>query len=173
MITKVCSRKGSSSWYIGVRKHQGKFETQIRVNGTYHYIGTYDNEHEAGRAYNRAVDKYCNGERTKNIIGVDNRSNEHRKVNYINKSNIRYKGVYYNSSRFQVKIQFDKKQVNCGGYDTEEKAALVYNIVTSYLKGDYQILNDVPMTEGLMQFIKSYQIPDKILNLKKVLSKYE
>jgi hypothetical protein len=55
----IKKKKGCSSKYIGVRKREwGSWEVSIRVNKKKVYIGSYQNEEEAAKAYDDACFKY-------------------------------------------------------------------------------------------------------------------
>ena len=60
MVNKT-SFPNCSSQYKGVTLHNGKWETQIKVDGNSKYIGRFENEIDAAEAYNNAVDKYYPG----------------------------------------------------------------------------------------------------------------
>ncbi len=61
------SRKNSSSKYKGVIKRKNSFEAQIRVNKKYYYLGNFDTEIKAARAYDNAVDELLDGNGYKNF----------------------------------------------------------------------------------------------------------
>lgn len=88
------SREGSKSMYKGViRRGEGKFEAQIRINKKFKYLGLYNSEKKAAQAYNDAVDKYLNGEGFKNDLS-ENRS-----------GNLREEKVYeqiYETNNYQL-----------------------------------------------------------------------
>lgn len=51
-------QKNNTSGYKGVFWNQGKWMTQIKVDGKVIYLGYYDDPKEAARAYNKAALKY-------------------------------------------------------------------------------------------------------------------
>lgn len=162
-------RKGSKTKYKGVIKRKDKFEAQIRVNKKYYYLGIYDNEHEAALAYNEALDRF-NLNREKNIIGIDNRKFKSLSNNYVPKIQIDYFGVYRNQNYYYVKMQFNKEQITINKkFKTPEEAAIVYNIISLYLKGTEVPINKIKMNDELLHFSKNYVIPDEIKGLKEVI----
>jgi hypothetical protein len=48
----------ATSKYIGVRKERERFRADITVNGRKKFLGYFDNEESAARAYNTALRKY-------------------------------------------------------------------------------------------------------------------
>ena len=60
--TNRVSCPNSVSKYKGVTLHKcGKWQSAIRGNGKYLYIGIFNNEIDAAKAYNDAVDRYFPG----------------------------------------------------------------------------------------------------------------
>lgn len=66
----------NSSKYKGVswNKKRKKWHVSIYIDGKTKYLGSYADEDEAGRVYNKAVDDYWGGIGYKNKIGEDNRA---------------------------------------------------------------------------------------------------
>lgn len=54
-------QKGTSSKYKGVRWHQRKWMAEIKVDGKTRYLGTFEIEEDAGRAYDK-IAKELHGE---------------------------------------------------------------------------------------------------------------
>lgn len=166
----------SSSKYKGVswNKNSKKWTAIIHVNGETVYIGAFYNEDDAGRAYNNAVYKFYEGEAFVNDIGKDNRTpirqyKTNKNQNFSRNGISKYKGVYQirkSNEFFSVYVSFSKKNKYVSCFKNVEKAALSYNKCAIYLYGDEAILNDVPMTDELKEFIANWEIPDKIKALK-------
>lgn len=52
------SRKDSSSKYLGVDRHKGKWRVKIGKNGKCYHVGMFSNEDDAALAYNEAALKH-------------------------------------------------------------------------------------------------------------------
>ncbi|EOA9895939.1 AP2 domain-containing protein [Staphylococcus aureus] len=167
------ARCNSSSKYKGVSwdKKSNKWYAKIRIGGKLRSLGRYDDEDKAAMAYNNAVNKYWDGHGYQNIIGEDNRTKERKYKTYKNQLNHRtnkknLRGIRKNKDKYYVRIKYSKSEYSLGGYDDLNKARLVYNKCSLYLHGSDAILNDVPMTDELKEFISNWEIPDKIKALK-------
>ncbi len=165
-----------SSRYKGVSKRANYWEVYISIfeNGVTKrkYVGSFSNEDDAGKAYNEAVDRYHNGNAYKNVIGEDNREpkSEWEKVRVKRrkkKKNMNnYRGTKKIGNKFSAEGSFKGKNVYFGIFPSLPKAALAYNKCAIYLHGDDAILNEVPMTDELKEFIDNWEIPEKIKQLK-------
>ena len=159
----------SSSRYKGVKKKRGKYEVSIWKDGKSIYIGRFNKEDDAALAYNLAVDEYRDGKGYKNVIGIDNRvkkRDERRSIRRRRRSKRNVRGVYKEKYGFRSRIRYQNKVLNIISNKSKEKAALAYNKCALYLYRNDAILNDVPMTDELKEFIDNWEIPDKIKALK-------
>lgn len=169
--------KNSASKYKGVywRKDRNMWFAQLHFNGKRYYLGSSKSEKEAAILYNDGVRDIANGIGFLNDVKTDNRvpdKNYHTKKHFNikrNKTNYygitpKYKG---NKTYYSARKIYKGKRVFLGSSKDKHKAALIYNKCVTYLHGDDAILNDVPMTDELKEFIENWEIPKKILDLKK------
>ena len=169
------ANSNSSSKYKGVTfdKSNKKWLASAHENGKRKRLGHYSREDDAALAYNKWVDDYYDGEAYKNKIGYDNRiltrnykTSKRQKIKGKTKSG--YKGVNFNKQalKYQGAIAFKSKNYYIGYNNNKHKLALAYNKCALYLYENDVILNDVPMTDELKDFIANWEIPDKIKALK-------
>ncbi|MGO1989570.1 AP2 domain-containing protein [Mammaliicoccus vitulinus] len=172
------AKYSNSSKYKGVSwsKRYNKWISQIETGEKRKYLGVYVNEDDAARAYNQAVLEYWDGNGYINVIGEDNRQpireygkkgqhiKRYRPFGYRGVSKVKGK----NSDKFSSHIFFDKNNRNdyLGTFPTKHHAALTFNKCSIYIHGDDAILNDVPMTDELKEFIDNWEVPEKIKRLK-------
>lgn len=170
---KAANCKGSSK-YKGVSwvESRKRWMVNITVGNERKYLGSYKNEDEAGKAYNQGVLDYWGGEGYLNVIGEDNRTVKRNYKTYGTQNKRRvgkigYRGVRINSNgTITVQKNIRKSKIYAGTFKTTHHAALAYNKCVQYLYGDDAILNDVPMTDELKEFITNWEIPEKIKQLK-------
>lgn len=55
----------------------------------------------------------------------------------------KYKGVSFAAKKWRAHIRYKYKKYAIGVFDTEEEAAIAYNVVAQFIMGDYAYLNDV------------------------------
>ncbi|MBN6852270.1 AP2 domain-containing protein [Staphylococcus warneri] len=166
------TEKGKSK-YKGVTWHKAskKWVASIRLKGRNKYLGIYHNEDDAAKAYNNAVNNYWGGNGYLNIIGEDNRTPnaEYRTDKNRNKrilGSSGYKNISKTNSGFYARIRHKNKSTYIQSLPSIHQAALSYNKCVIYLFGDNAIINDVPLTDELKEFIDNWEIPDKIKALK-------
>ncbi|HDE0387677.1 TPA: AP2 domain-containing protein [Staphylococcus aureus] len=169
-------KSNGSSKYKGVnwRKDCNKWTANITVEGKQKRLGVFKTEELAAKAYNKAVDELWDGEGFKNIIGKDLRKVRdyfpHKNLNNTRNSNkYGYRGIGNHSDmpyKFSVRKRIDGKLYTTKYFDSKEKAVLAYNKIVLFLYGSDAILNDVPMTDELKEFISNWEVPDKIKALK-------
>lgn len=172
-----CKAKyNSSSKYKGVSwdKKTKKWSVCINNEGKRKFLGRYFNEDRAGRVYNQAVLDYWNGDGYMNLIGEDNRTSkiDHtKKKQHISRGTYSgYRGVQKigakDCDKYRSFTSYNGKSNYIGIFRTKQHAALAYNKCVIHLHGDDAILNDVPMTDELKEFIDNWEIPEKIKQLK-------
>ena len=167
------AKTNNISKYKGVTwlKRDKKWRVIIKVEGKNKYLGCFDNEDDAARVYNQAVLDYWDGDGFINVIGEDNRVpiREYKKNQNIRRGITGYRCVSKDKRRkntFISEIFFNKCRHYLGVFRSKHQAALAYNKCAIYLHGDDAILNDVPITDELKEFIDNWEIPEKIKQLK-------
>lgn len=167
------ARFNNSSKYKGVSwdKESNKWYAKIRIGEKVRSLGRYNDENKAAMAYNNAVNEYWDGQGYLNIIGKDNRNKERNYKTYKNQLNKRtnkkkLRGIKKINNKYYVRLNYSKSEYSLGNYDDLNRARLVYNKCVFYLYGEDAILNDVPMTDELKEFISNWEMPDKIKALK-------
>lgn len=170
------SVNGSTSKYKGVywKKSRNRWFAQLNFNGKRYYLGSSKSEKEAAILYNNGVRDIANGIGFLNDIESDNRipnKNYQTKKHFnVKRNKTNYHGITPKSKNNKIyyiarKI-YKGKRVFLGSSKNKHKAALIYNKCVLYLFGDDAILNDVPMTDELKEFISSWEIPKRIKTLK-------
>ncbi|WP_426443894.1 AP2 domain-containing protein [Staphylococcus xylosus] len=162
------AKSNNPTIYKGVRIRDGKYCAEISVDGKKINLGRFDNLDDAAKSYNNGIDEYWDGLGYKNIIGIDNRIKKSNYRTYKNQQNKRnktsYKGLVYKKDGEGYAIQI--KNTHVGYSKSKHIAALMYNKCSTYLYDNDAILNEVPMTDELKEFISNWEIPDKIKALK-------
>lgn len=171
---RKANNKGSSK-YKGVtwNKQQNKWRANILFEGKPKHLGYFTSENEAALAYNRAVLEFWDGNGYLNVIGEINRTAKNNyktkpNQNIARKGKSNYRGVTIKNSynRISSQIQLKKRKFHIGDFKSTIQAALAYNKCAIYIHGDDTILNDVPMTDELKEFIANWEIPKKIKAMK-------
>lgn len=166
--------KGTSK-YKGVHwnKQHKKWKATIKLENKSIFLGYFQYEDDAAQAYNQAVLDFWDGGGYMNVIGEDNRGKQRLYKTKRNQPNRRkgysnYRGVTINkkTNRILSQLQYKKKKCYIGDFGHTNQAALAYNKCAIYLHGNDAILNDVPMTDELKEFIDNWEIPEKIKQLK-------
>lgn len=126
-----------TSKYKGVfwDKSKQSWSSKITVNNKTIFLGRYNNEEEAGLAYNGGVIKYWNGEGVLNNIKGEPifykpYSNKYLRTNFKNKTlSSKYRGVYYSKyhKRWIVELYHNNKKYRIGSFKNEDEGALAYN----------------------------------------------
>ncbi len=114
----------SSDGYRGIYLiDSNKYAASISKNGITYYLGSYELEIDAVRAYDRKATELYGNNANLNLPHEDNRSFEY----IIKKKTTIYRGVSKSNTKFRVDITIDKKKCYFGTFDTELEAAKVYN----------------------------------------------
>jgi len=147
---KTSKFKGVCWWENG-----GKWKARIQKAGIVYWLGYFDNEIDAARAYDEkaleiygtvAFQNFGNLIQTKysvNLFDEPKKRNPHRSRPYSNSAS-RFKGVHFNPCRgkkWRVQIIHRGKFYNLGCYDNEIEAAKAYDAKAKELLGDDCYLN--------------------------------
>ena len=109
-------RKGCSSNFIGVcwDRKSNKWKAAIKINKRIIYLGSFNDEQEASKYYQKA------------LISIENGTEIIRKK-VVFSSN--FKGVSWDrkSNKWKVAIKINKKSIHLGYFTDEQEASKVYN----------------------------------------------
>ncbi|BAE05689.1 AP2/ERF family transcription factor [Staphylococcus haemolyticus] len=173
----VLSKRGcrnTSSIYKGVSwcKTKNKWRAYITIQKKRKHLGYFNYETQAAIAYNKAVLKFANGEGYMNVLGKNNNviEDEYKSPKFQNitrRTSGKFKGVRYHKrdKLYYSTLYINNKLFYIGANKNKDKAALMYNKSIQYIDSD-AILNDVPMTDELKEFIDNWEIPERIKALK-------
>jgi plasmid maintenance system killer protein len=125
-------KKQSSSKYPGVtwKKRDQKWQAQIQVNGSYRYIGVFDEERSAAKAYEMAQRLYCDENlvcKLKNEASYKT-SKKFTPIWELKITTSRYKGVCWkkDAKKWVARIIVNDKREHLGYFMIEEEAAQAY-----------------------------------------------
>jgi hypothetical protein len=129
-----CGEAGSKyrgvSWY----KRDNKWETQIQCDGKQHSLGSFEDEDEAARAYDKAA-RAQHGEKAQLNFPAEGESGS--------KQSSKYRGVNRKKSKLKwvASISYDGKLHHLGCFEDEEEAARAYDRAARAHKGEKAQLN--------------------------------
>ena len=137
--------KKKNSVYNGVSydPKKGKYYAFVKLNGKNKQIGSFIDEQDAARAYNKHMtDMY--GPDHPSLNPVEG-SLEHLPVKYATgkECTSKYRGVtlYRATGKYRATLCLNKKKQVIGAYETEEEAARAYNAKATELLGEKAKLN--------------------------------
>ncbi|AXF54590.1 HNH endonuclease [Salicibibacter kimchii] len=157
-VANTTSRYKGVSW---LTRHS-KWTSRITLHGKSTFLGYFDSEEEAARAYDKSA-KDLFGEYARlnfTDLGVIEISNDFQqrfnlsqgKYNQRKQKNTssKYKGVTWLKKycKWQSQIQKNGKHYYLGVFETESEAALAYNKVAKELFGEYARLNEIYEVES-------------------------
>jgi hypothetical protein len=137
-------QKMTSSKYIGVsfKKNINKYQSSIYINKTKKLYAIYDNEIHAAHQYNLWCEEYNLYTSKLNIIDKKY-LNDFILYTPLEKKNNLPKGIFITpNNTYRVRIQFNKKRINYGSYQSLEEAVKVKDIKLKELKNNENILNE-------------------------------
>jgi prophage antirepressor-like protein len=139
-------------WVKGKKKWKAELKKDYKIS----FLGYYDNEEEAAKAYNDYA-LFINEEENKNYVlnNIQDYIANPRNIPFLNKKRImekrtsKYTGVSYNSQRkyYDISIKYNQKTYNLGSSINEEEAAKIYNQQALYFNNEFKTnyeLNDIP-----------------------------
>lgn len=141
----------STAFHRVVGKEAGSFNGNyytVRVEGTQHFLHKIVYEMHCGEV-DTGVD-HRDGDKTNNRIeNLRPATKSQNEANTARRSTNTsgYKGVYWlkNAGKWRAKIDFNKKQIHIGLFDSKHEAAIAYNRKAIELFGEYASLNRLGM----------------------------
>jgi hypothetical protein len=109
-----------------------KWQAKIKCDGKEHYLGCFENEEEAARAYDRAARAHHGEKARLNFPTKKGQAAEEAKQQrWINcgEAGSKYRGVSWHKSRnkWLAQMNYDGKSRNLGCFEDEEAAARAYD----------------------------------------------
>ncbi len=134
VLKEIRERK---SRFRGVTFSQNRYIAEIFKDNQRYYLGTYDTDEDAARAYNKKSKELYGDQAFLNDVEGDIEIVGHKQ------KSSKYRGVSYNKkyNNWKVILRKDYKEVHAGTYKTEEEAALAYNKKAKEIHGDKAKLN--------------------------------
>jgi hypothetical protein len=123
-----CGEAGSTYRGVYWHKSNNKWLATIRCGSKLHYVGCFDDEEEAARAYDRAARAHT-GEKAQLNFPAAGESGSRKSSSY--------RGVSWNKSgnKWRAQIKYDGKRHALGSFDDEEEAAKAYDRAARLHKG--------------------------------------
>ena len=130
-------QKNNTTGYIGVYKNKNRFQARTTVDGQRKYLGRYDTAKAAALAVDQ-VDRTAAKDHRPILLNFpnglpiddddyDDIMNPTKKKKLISKNPTGFCGVTKSGKKYKAQINFDRKQVYLGMYDTPKEAALAYD----------------------------------------------
>jgi hypothetical protein len=115
-----CREAGSKYRGVNWQKKNNKWLAQIKNDGKVHYLGCFEDEEEAARAYDRAARAH-HGEKAQLNFPVEGESGSRKSS--------KYRGVswYTRGSKWKAAIYYDGKIHCLGTFEDEAEAARAYD----------------------------------------------
>ena len=130
-LSRRFSRPGYSSKYRGVTWNKGdsKWLAKISVKGKTRYLGIFDDEVDAAKAFDEEARRVRGARASVNFPKTEA---EMKRAGYSSK----YRGVSWHKghNKWRAEVRMDGKKVYLGHYDDEFQAALAYDLYVAKVK---------------------------------------
>ena len=130
-VLRRFSRTGYSSKYRGVTWNKGdsKWLAKISVKGKTKYLGIFNEEEDAARAFDAEARRVRGAKASVNFPQTEM---EIKRAGYSSK----YRGVSWHKghNKWRAEVRMEGKKVYLGHYDNEAEAALAYDVYVAKVK---------------------------------------
>jgi hypothetical protein len=141
-----CGEAGSKYRGVTWNKSSSKWVAEIRCDGKKHYLGSFKNEQEAARAYDRAARAHKGEKAQLNFPTTKEQAAEEAKQQRwvkCGEAPSKYRGVCWDKrhNKWAVQITHDGKLLHLGYFEDEEEAARAYDRAARAQHGETAQLN--------------------------------
>ena len=129
-------------WYPMFDNHKNSYRINSKIDGKIIKIHRFI----MNAKKNEFVD-HINGDildnRKSNLRKCSLSENNRNKMKHKNGKTSKYKGVSIQGNRYRARIRFNDKYLSLGMFESEDKAAIAYNIAALKYYGNFSRLNNV------------------------------
>jgi len=142
-----------------IKRGNGRFQANIRIDGKRQGLGTFDTPKEAAEAFDRAAIQA--GRPTSKLNFLDQVPKNYKPKNKGQRSDntTGYTGVTKRGNRFEARITIGGKQQNVGMFGTAKEAAIAWDLAAIQAKRLKSDLN--------FPFLHDYRVVEIIPKIKK------
>ena len=147
------SKKEGKKYKGVIKTKSGRFQAQIKIDGSRRSLGTFDIAKKAARAYDRAAMQARRPPTKLNYQDKVPLDYKPKKKKLRSDNTIGYQGVYKTGNRFRATIETNGKRQFIGSFGTKKEAAIAFDLAAIQAKRPRSDLNFPFLHDGEIEII--------------------